>query len=62
MLVMTLAYMSVEIHNVGPVIVERTIDPEPALMLELPELAHLEQSPVLALFLPQPAAAAELLP
>ncbi len=59
---MTFAYMSVEIHNIGPVIVERVVEPEPALMLELPELAQLEQSPILQLILPQPAAAAELLP
>lgn len=59
---MTFAYMSVEIHNIGPVIVERVADPQPSLMLETPELAHLEQSPILKLVLPQPAAAAELLP
>lgn len=62
MLLMAFAYMSVEIHNIGPVIVEQTITPEPSLMLQLPELANLEQSPILKLFLPQPAAAAELLP
>lgn len=59
---MTFAYMSVEIHNIGPVIVERVADPQPSLMLEAPELAHLEPSPILKLVLPQPAAAAELLP
>ena len=59
---MTFAYMSVAVHNHGPVIVERTVEPHPTLMLEPPELANLEQSPILALILPQPAAAAELKP
>lgn len=69
MLLMTFAYMSVEIHGFGPVTVEISQPPvqqiagaAPTLMLNPPKPFDIEQSPILQLIMPQPAAAAELLP
>lgn len=68
-LLMTFAYMSVEIHGFGPVTidisqpaVQQIAGAEPSLLLNPPQPFDLEQSPILQLIMPQPAAAAELLP
>ena len=59
---MTFAYMSVAIHNAGPVTVQRMAEVEPTLMLTPPELIDSEQSPIIQMVMPLPAAAAELRP
>lgn len=61
-LLMTFAYMSVAIHNIGPVTVERTTEIGPVVMLTPPELIDREQLPIIQMVMPLSAAAAELKP
>lgn len=59
---MTFAYMSVAIHKSGPVIVQRTAEIGPTVMLTPPELIDLQQAPIIQMVMPLPAAVAELKP
>ena len=63
---MTFAYMSVAIHNIGPVTVERTVERTaelgPVVMLTPPELIDREHTPIIQMVMPLSAAAAELKP
>lgn len=57
MLLMTFAYMSVEIHNIGPVTVQRVAEVEPSLMLSPPKLFDTEQTPIIQMVMPLPVVA-----
>ena len=57
LLLMTFAYMSVEIHNVGPVEVQRVAEVQPSLMLNPPELFDTEQTPIIQMVMPLPVVA-----
>ena len=57
LLLMTFAYMSVEIHNVGPVEVQRVAQVQPSLMLIPPELFDTEQTPIIQMVMPLPVVA-----
>lgn len=58
---MTFAYMSVEIHNIGPIEVQRVAEVQPSLMLNPPQLFDAEQTPIIQMVMPLPVVA-ELTP
>lgn len=62
MLVMTFAYMSVEIHNIGPVTIQRVADVQPSLLLSPPQLIDAEQTPIIQMIVPLPETTTELQP